>query len=111
MTVFEAFDAGTPLAIEMAPDNVRPIAALFPHPRGLIFADTGWPDATSHPFHVVKGEVHGEGPWYIGAVRVREITHGDSLAEAWHTWQAYRQSPDGQWATPERARQAMVDGG
>jgi hypothetical protein len=111
MTVFEAFDAGIPLGIEMAPDNHRAIAALFPHPQGIIFADTGWPGATWHPFHVVEGKVHGDGPWFVEEIRIREIDHGDPLAEAWNRWMAYRASPEGQWATPARAREFMAEQG
>jgi hypothetical protein len=107
MTLFDAFNAGLPLAVEIAPDNQRPIAALFPHPRGIVFADVGWPEATGHPFHVLEGAVTGDGPWFVGTTRIREIDHGDPLAEAWNTWHAYRQSPEGAWATPERARQYM----
>jgi hypothetical protein len=103
--------ADTPLRVTVRPNLIRLAAACFPHPKGLIFADIGWPEATINPWHLLEGTLTGEGPWTIGDSTIEEIDHGDPEASEWNAWMTYRRSPEGQWATPERARQMMQDEG
>lgn len=104
MELFNAFEKGLPLVIDVGGGNERLIAELFKQPGGIAFADIGWPDATWHPFHVVDGEISGDGPWFVGGHEIRVAFEGEQLFEDWQNWQRYRATDEGQRYTHELAR-------
>lgn len=95
MELTEARARGLPLVIDLGDGNERLMAEVFPHPDGIVFADIGWPDSTGHPFHVVAGELQGDGPWTIGRHEIRIAFDGERLFADWTRWQAWRASPAG----------------
>jgi len=103
LDLFEAFDKGMPLVIDVGGGNERLIAELFELPGGIVFADIGWPVATWHPFHVVDGAISGDGPWQVGSNEIRVAFGGEQLFEDWQAWQRYRATDEGQRYTHELA--------
>jgi hypothetical protein len=116
MNLWEAGASEVPLLIRVWRDGEgfiaeRVMACGFPHPRGLIFCDVGWPGATLNPFHLVEGEVDPDAgpPWTIGGSIIELIDHGGPGVVDWNRWMAFRRSPDGQTATPASARQLLTE--
>lgn len=100
MKLRDAIAQRLPLAIRLAEDNDRPMAEAFVVPGGLAFADIFWNEGLGrHPFHLVEGEISGEGPWKVGAAEVRQIDHGDPRADEWNRWMAYKDTDAGRLAT------------
>jgi hypothetical protein len=111
--LFEAHRSGMPLAIDTGPDagGERLIAEIFAHPRGILFADIGWPNATAHPFHVIEGDLVRGGDWRIGRWPIRPVIEGEPLYEQWLGWRDWRASDAGRGADAARAeRLARSDG-
>lgn len=105
MTLFEAYERGLPLVIEIDADNARLAAALADLGDGRVFfADIGWPESSSHPFHVLQGRAAetAEG-WRIGRIPVRVAAAGEQLHQDWARWQAWRRSDEGRRFAPELA--------
>lgn len=99
-----------PLAIDTGADagGERLIAELFEHPRGILFADVGWPGATWHAFHVVEGDLVRTGDWRVGQWPIRPVIEGEPLYEDWRAW---RDSAAGRGADRARAEaSARADG-
>ena len=96
MTPTEAIEKGKGLLIEIRFDNLRPIAELMSFKEGWVFADIGWaaPLNTSHPFHLLEGEIEGEGPWTIGKYEIREIEKDDPEWTEWNEWRKIKGSLD-----------------
>jgi len=62
----------------------------------MIFADLGWPTATSNPFHYVKGFAHEtEDGWAIGNSKVRIAFEGEQLFADYNAWLQWRASEEG----------------
>jgi hypothetical protein len=86
------------------------MAEVFPHPRGLVFADIGWDDPLNPrpPFHVVDGELQPDGAGFlIGNARITELDEDDPLAWEWLQWVNYLASREGRAATREAAEAAL----
>lgn len=78
-----------PLIIEIAPDNIRMIAEIFPTVNGIVFFDYGWHlEESAHPIHQVKGKITGTGPWRVGDAKIHELNQDDTQARhrAWWEW-------------------------
>lgn len=90
----------TPLLIEIAEDNIRLIAEIFPNQdSGIVFFDTFWPEPGRHPIHHVKGEITGTNPWKVGDYTIRFLDDSDhsDLLQEWENWQEYqRDNPQSQ---------------
>ncbi len=108
MNVLDAIAQGRPLLIHVAPDNDRLIAALVKHPKGWVFADVGWagPLCSFHPFHLVEGELSGEGPWQLGDYVITEAEPGSEQAKEWAAWTAWAKENG---ATPKRAAEVILE--
>lgn len=96
MDLFEAHRKGLPLVAETEHGGARLIAEFFDLKArmpvsGIVFADTGWPNATSNPFHILEGEIsEDDDGWLVGSVRIRIAAEGEPLYANWHAWLAYR---------------------
>lgn len=63
----------------------------FGQSHGIVFADVGWPEATSHPFHIVPGRItEDEEGWRVGDRQVRIAFEGEQLNASWGLWQQWR---------------------
>ncbi|MFC1681794.1 hypothetical protein ACFL1S_08490 [Pseudomonadota bacterium] len=61
LNIAEYSKAGKRVVIDLGDNHLRLASDVFEIPGGLVFADSGWPDAAGrHPFHVLKGEVEFE---------------------------------------------------
>lgn len=90
----EAIIKGKPLSIEISFDNHRPLAELMKFEAGWVFADIGWAEPTnpSHPFHLIKGELEGEGPWTIGKYEITVMEDANPGLIFWKEWQKIKGS-------------------
>ena len=96
-TLFEASRKGTPLIIDHPAAGVRPVGGVWPHPRGIVFADVAWnspENDTGHTFHVIEGKFD-PGLWKCGTADFFVIEPDDPLFEdefeevlVWRTWEA-----------------------
>lgn len=79
MKATEALKQGKALVIEIDQYNRRVIADLFQIDGHWVFVDIGWTDPlnTGHPYHMVDGELTGEGPWQLGRYKIEEIGPDD----------------------------------
>ena len=99
-----------PLVLRQADGSEQLIAAGFTHPLGLLYLDLYW--HLSEPqcaAHLVRGEIHGEGPWRVGDARLRVLgcQHTDPhLQEAFTAWQQYLQTHADAYPPPRRDRKA-----
>jgi hypothetical protein len=95
--LFEARDRGFPLVIDTVEGGERLMAEFFRlKSGGIVFADIGWPEASSHPFHVIRGKAREtEDGWAVGEHPVRIAFAGEQLFADWKDWQAWRASPRG----------------
>lgn len=96
MDLFDASKKGLPLVAVTSEGGDRLIAELFRNPAAageVVFADTGWPSASSHPFHVLDGKVREtEEGWMVGDTVIRIAFEGEQLYLDWQEWQRYRAS-------------------
>ena len=89
------------LVIAVDDENWRVIAEIFEHPLGIVFADIGWPEATWHPFHIIKGtltQTEASAPgWTIGNSWIHRVadTYDSSIPYQHREWRKYRDSPEG----------------
>ena len=89
------------LAIAVGRDNWRVMAEVFEHPKGIVFADIGWPTASWHPFHIIKGTLtrtERPGPgWTIGDSWVHRVadTLEPSISYEHRQWRRWRESAEG----------------
>ena len=91
------FQVTAPLVIR-SPDGVKKIMAeFFPHPEGLLYFDLYWHElGPESAFHVITGEIDGEGPWKIAnhVITVLGCQGTDpDLAATWENWQSLINSP------------------
>lgn len=97
--------------IELAPDNRRVMAQVFPAPDGITFADIGWDDIfrSGHPFHEIQGEVVVDGDGFrIGSARIVEVTEDDPLCMEWLNWTAYLRTGQGKWRASREACERAI---
>lgn len=94
--------------IDLGDGNERLMAEIFPHSAGIVFADIGWPEATWHPFHLVEGELTGDGPWEIAGHEIRFAFDGEQLYADWARWLEYRRG-EGSRFNREQVRNQLVD--
>lgn len=92
-------------------------ASIFWLGTSLLWADPGWPTTPAHAFHLVPGELEGEGPWVltpadaetIARITVRELVPGEQPAtEELLVWETYRALPDGRPYTSTAALDAAA---
>ena len=90
-----------PLEIEIGPGQTRAIGNLLKVGGKWVFSDAGWdePLHSSHQFHLLEGEITGEGPWRIDRYEIREA--GREWREKILEWMAHYQS------TPELEKLLM----
>jgi len=82
--------------------------ACFRHPLGLLVLEAFWhlkrPDEAAH---LLRGELHGDGPWRIGDCVITVLgcqgTDPD-LADQFAAWRDYLQSPAAAQAYPPPAQ-------
>lgn len=103
MDLFEAHGQGLPLVVDTIDGGERLLAELFLHPQGLVFADVGWHEAVSHPFHLLRGRLVRKTHWRVGRHDIRIAFEGETLFENWRGWRAYLASPEGAEVTREKA--------
>jgi hypothetical protein len=84
-----------PLVLRHPDGREQLVAACFTHPLGLLYLDLYWHRSTPRQAaHLIRGEIHGEGPWRVGEARLRVLGchHTDPhLQDAFSTWQQYLQ--------------------
>lgn len=95
-----------PLVLRDPQGNEKVVAACFTHPQGLLYLDLFWHQSTPNKAaHLLKGALHGEGPWRIGDHRLRVLgCHNTDphLASQFSAWNDYLQNnPE---AYPPRAQ-------
>lgn len=97
MDLFEARDRKFPLVIDTIAGGERLMAEFFRlKSGGIVFADIGWPEASSHPFHVIRGKPREiEDGWAIGEHAIRIAFSGEQFFVDWTDWLAWRASPRG----------------
>ena len=98
----------SPLVIDVDGDgeNVRVIAEVFDHAEGIVFADIGFCrlDHPGHPYHIVEGELSGDGPWEVGNAKIFTIDDSNDLFFDWYEWE---QNKERVGCTREVARQGI----
>ncbi|MCG6967828.1 MAG: hypothetical protein LJE59_15120 [Chromatiaceae bacterium] len=84
-----------PLVLRHPDGREQLVAACFTHPLGLLYLDLYWHRSTPRQAaHLIRGEIHGDGPWRVGEARLRVLgcQHTDPhLQDAFSTWQQYLQ--------------------
>lgn len=111
MDPVRAHVGGMPLGVEHPLGGRRVIAELYRHPRGLVFLDIGWPQASSHPAHLIEGQVPDEGPpWRVGEAEIFRISEADDLLEDWLAWRQLRKLELARFDRAAGARFARADG-
>ncbi len=110
MDLFEAHRKGFPLVAETEEGGARLLAEIFQIPGGVAFADTGWPNATSHAFHVLRGQVKDDDSgWRIGSTLIRSAFYGERLQAEHVDWLVMKEvlgpraTRDACWAEIERS--------
>ena len=95
-----------PLVLRHPDGREQLVAACFTHPLGLLYHDLYWhrsrPDQAAH---LIRGEIHGDGPWRICDARVRVLGCRNTdphLQEAFSAWQHYLQTHTDEY--PPRAQ-------
>jgi hypothetical protein len=64
----------TPLVVRLPDAGEKVVAACFPHPLGVLCLDLFWHQRTpDQAAHLLKGELHGEGPWRVGDAVIRTL--------------------------------------
>jgi hypothetical protein len=78
-------EAGAGFEVDPGDGEPRLAAHVFKHPRGVVFVEAGWciPMSTKHNYHLLEGEIEGEGPWRVGPATFTEITEDSYLAQDW----------------------------
>ena len=110
-------DAGDLVAlIEVSGDEIyRAFAEVFEHPKGIAFADLGWPSGDHHPFHVLEGElrpaVGGKG-WVIGPAWIHPVSEAvQDMRPQFADWHAWRKTGEGKPFDRARCGVAMEEAG
>lgn len=106
----DLFKAKGPLVINHPRGGRRVIAELFRVKGGIIFADVGWYGSSGYPFHLVQGEITGEGPWRTNdpedeASIIEEFDDEDPISNEWFYWETFKASEEGKGATRGLARE------
>lgn len=101
----DLFSVTAPLTIRLPSGETRLMAEVFPHPDGLLYFDLYWHELDpDQAFHVIRGEITGEGPWKIAdnVINVLGCQGTDpELAALWQNWQALIQGPVSDYPQPE----------
>ena len=100
----DLFSVTAPLLIRDPAGRKRVMAEVFRHPEGLLYFDLFWhrqpPD---EGIHLVKGAVHGDGPWKVGDCVVTLLgcqgTNPEAAAE-YADWQFYLESQGADYPAP-----------
>jgi hypothetical protein len=105
------YDVSAPLALRFkSTGDAKVIAACFPHPSGLLYLDLFWHRRTpAEAAHLLRGQLHGEGPWRIGdcVISVLGCHNTDpDLADQFAAWRAYLESDAAavEYPPPEQMR-------
>jgi len=92
--LFEASKAGQLMkfSIDLDGDLITRFASdVFKADVGLVFADAGWcTNDSSHPFHIIEGQVHGDSPWTCGNARIEAIERGMPDASILDVWELHK---------------------
>lgn len=81
----------------------------FGQGAGIVFADIGWTDPASHPFHVVPGNItETEEGWQVGDRSVRIAFDGEDMHANWQVW---RDLPAGMRFNPDACLQEIKRSG
>jgi hypothetical protein len=100
LDLFDAHRKGLPLVIDTGMGGERLMAEVFAlsefgQGAGIVFADTGWPDPGSHPFHIIPGEItEDDDDWRVGDRPVRIAFEGEQLYESWQLWKQLASDSD-----------------
>ena len=85
-----------PLALRLGDGTEKLVAACFPHPKGLLYLDLFWHQASPvEAAHLIHGELRGSGPWRVGdaVIRVLGCQHTDpQLQPDFQRWNTYLQN-------------------
>lgn len=92
----DLFSITAPLMLRKPQGEEQVLAAIFPHPNGMLYFDLYWhlgqPEET---IHLIEGTLSGEGPWKIGDYVINVLgCHGTNaeLASDYQQWQTYLQT-------------------
>ena len=93
----DLFSVTAPLSI-CAPSGEKSImAAVYPHPQGLLYFDLFWDiieqsHGLKYATHIIEGSIRGEGPWKIGNHVIQILGCQGSepeLAQLFSQWQMH----------------------
>jgi len=89
----DLFTVTAPRTIRSPSGETRLMAEVFRHPDGLLYFDLWWhQSAPEKAFHLLKGEITGDGPWKINdhVINVLGCEGTDpELSEEWSAWSSY----------------------
>ena len=94
----------------MMPEDIGPrlTREYTIQPEGFYFLELGWDTDSLNPFHLLPGQVTGEGPWKVGDIELQEVKPGDPSYKYFEDWEAYKKSKS--WFTPERIQSSLEQG-
>jgi hypothetical protein len=99
----------TPLVLRHPDGREQLIAACFRHPLGLLYFDLYWHQSTPRESaHLIRGVVHGDGPWRIGDKRLRTLGCRNTdphLQDDFSAWQQHIDAHPGAYP----ARQQIIE--
>ena len=101
----DLFSVTAPLTIRLPSGETSLMAEVFRHADGLLYFDLWWQqgDPDTH-FHLIEGEVSGDGPWKINdhVINVLGCQGTDpELASEWSAWNSYITSHVSDYPVPE----------
>ena len=101
----DLFSVTAPCMIRLLSGEKRLMAEKFRHSSGLLYFDTYWHQGDpDHAFHLIEGELEGNGPWKIAGhiISVLGCQGTDPLLSAgWQTWQSHIMGGASDYPVPE----------
>ena len=99
------FSVTAPKTVRLPSGETRLMAEVFKHPDGILYFDLWWhqenPD--TH-FHIIKGEVTGDGPWKINGHVINVLGCQGTVPELsseWSAWDSYIMSHISDYPVPD----------
>ena len=89
--LIETSEAGEGLIVTVGGGD-RLAVYVFAHPEGVVFVEDDWCNPLTYdrfPFHLVQGEITGDGPWMVGGVPFRRIRPDERAAEYMKAYRDY----------------------
>ena len=111
----DLFSITAPLLIRYPDGSRHVMLERFPHPEGLVYFRTFWDQLPlQQGVQLVRGELHGSGPWKVGAAVITVLgCHGTDPDEAakYAAWQFHREQLGDAYPGPDRLEQIAREAG